>query len=111
MAFTFEKTKIPGVVIVQPQVFGDSRGYFMESFKAPDFAKAGLPVNFVQDNESCFLPNIGATHHYARHILTDCYFICNPSGCLGAERSPELIYNRHPCHCLQVSRNSNTDVT
>ena len=37
MAFTFEKTKIPGVMIIQPQVFGDSRGYFMESFKAPDF--------------------------------------------------------------------------
>ena len=52
MAFTFEKTKIPGVVIIQPQVFGDSRGYFMESFKAPDFETAGLPVNFVQDNES-----------------------------------------------------------
>lgn len=52
MAFTFEKTKIPGVVIIQPQVFGDSRGYFMESFKAPDFEAAGLPVNYVQDNES-----------------------------------------------------------
>lgn len=52
MAFTFEKTKIPGVVIIQPQVFGDSRGYFMESFKTPDFEAAGLPVNFVQDNES-----------------------------------------------------------
>ena len=47
MAFTFEKTKLPGVVIIQPQVFGDSRGYFMESFKAPDFAAAGLPVNYV----------------------------------------------------------------
>lgn len=52
MAFTFEKTKIPGVMIIQPQVFGDSRGYFMESFKAPDFAAAELPVNYVQDNES-----------------------------------------------------------
>lgn len=52
MAFQFIETKIPGVVIIQPQVFGDHRGYFMESFKAPDFAAAGLPVNFVQDNES-----------------------------------------------------------
>ncbi len=33
MAFTFEKTKIPGVVIIQPKVFGDSRGYFMETYK------------------------------------------------------------------------------
>ena len=52
MAFEFKTTKLPGVVIIQPQVFGDSRGYFMECFKAPDFAAAGLPVNFVQENES-----------------------------------------------------------
>lgn len=52
MAFTFEQTKISGVLIIQPQVFGDSRGYFCETFKAPDFKAAGLPVDFVQDNES-----------------------------------------------------------
>ena len=52
MAFTFEKTKIPGVVIIQPQVFGDSRGYFMETFKKSDFAAAGITKEFVQDNES-----------------------------------------------------------
>ena len=51
MSFTFEKTKIPGVVIIQPQVHGDSRGYFVETFKAPDFEAAGIPTNFVQDNE------------------------------------------------------------
>lgn len=33
MAFSFEKTKIPGVVIIQPKVFGDNRGYFMETYK------------------------------------------------------------------------------
>ena len=52
MPFKFEKTKLPGVVIIQPQVFGDSRGYFVETFKAPDFAAAGLPTEYVQDNES-----------------------------------------------------------
>ena len=52
MSFTFEKTKIPGVVVIQPQVHGDSRGYFVETFKAPDFEAAGIPTNFVQDNES-----------------------------------------------------------
>ena len=39
-------------MIIQPLVFGDSRGYFVETFKAPDFEAAGIPVNFVQDNES-----------------------------------------------------------
>ena len=52
MAFTFEKTKLPGVVIIQPQVFGDSRGYFMETYKKNLFAEAGIDKEFVQDNES-----------------------------------------------------------
>ena len=52
MAFQFIETRIPGVVIIQPQIFGDSRGYFCETFKAPDFKAAGLPTEFVQDNES-----------------------------------------------------------
>lgn len=52
MAFTFEKTKIPGVVIIQPQVFGDSRGYFMETYKKQPYAEAGIDKEFVQDNES-----------------------------------------------------------
>lgn len=50
--FKFEEQIIKGVFVITPQVFGDSRGYFCETFKAPDFAAAGLPVNFIQDNES-----------------------------------------------------------
>lgn len=47
------KTDIDGVFIIEPKVFGDSRGYFFESFNAREFAlKTGLDVNFVQDNES-----------------------------------------------------------
>ena len=47
------KTDIDGVVIIEPQVFGDARGYFLESFNAKEFAeKTGLNINFVQDNES-----------------------------------------------------------
>lgn len=52
MAFIFEEQSIKGVFVITPQVFGDSRGYFAETFKAPDFEAAGIPVNFVQDNES-----------------------------------------------------------
>ena len=52
MSFTFEEQKIKGVFVITPQIFGDSRGYFAETFKAPDFAAHGIPVNFVQDNES-----------------------------------------------------------
>ena len=46
------KTAIPGVVIVEPTVFGDARGYFFESWSQRDFDAAVGPVSFVQDNES-----------------------------------------------------------
>lgn len=47
------KTDIEGVLIIEPKVFGDARGYFLESFNAKEFAeKTGLNINFVQDNES-----------------------------------------------------------
>lgn len=48
-----KKTDIKGVLIIEPKVFGDARGYFLESFNAKEFAeKTGLNINFVQDNES-----------------------------------------------------------
>ena len=47
------KTAIEGVIIIEPRVFGDERGYFFESFNLKEFKeKAGLDVDFVQDNES-----------------------------------------------------------
>lgn len=50
--FTFEETRIPGVIVVTPAVFGDSRGYFMETYNSVDFASAGIDAVFVQDNQS-----------------------------------------------------------
>lgn len=47
-----ETTHIPGVVVITPKVFGDHRGFFMETFNARDFSDAGLPTDFVQDNHS-----------------------------------------------------------
>ena len=46
-------TELPGVLIIEPKVFGDERGFFYESFNARDFAQAsGLELQFVQDNHS-----------------------------------------------------------
>lgn len=45
-------TAIPGVVVIEPKVFGDDRGYFFESWSQRDFDAAVRPVRFVQDNES-----------------------------------------------------------
>lgn len=46
-------TEIPDLLIIEPKVFGDSRGFFLESFNAREFAKAtGVEARFVQDNHS-----------------------------------------------------------
>jgi dTDP-4-dehydrorhamnose 3,5-epimerase len=50
--FNFIQTKIKDLYIIEPTVFGDIRGYFMESYSKRDFVEAGLSMEFVQDNES-----------------------------------------------------------
>ncbi|HJG31749.1 MAG TPA: dTDP-4-dehydrorhamnose 3,5-epimerase [Collinsella ihuae] len=50
--FTFTETSIEGVIIVDVKSYGDERGYFMETYKKPDFVKGGIDVDFVQDNQS-----------------------------------------------------------
>lgn len=48
----FIKTKLNGVLIIEPNVFGDHRGWFTETYNQESFEKAGLSLNFVQDNHS-----------------------------------------------------------
>jgi dTDP-4-dehydrorhamnose 3,5-epimerase len=50
--FKFTKTSIADVYIIDPTVFGDERGYFMETYNENEFKEAGLDLNFVQDNQS-----------------------------------------------------------
>ena len=50
--FVFNKTEIEGVFVIEPKVFGDNRGFFMETYKQSDFEEAGLKYNFIQDNQS-----------------------------------------------------------
>ena len=50
--FNFIETKIKDLYIIEPKVFGDDRGYFMETYSKMDFYEAGLNMEFVQDNES-----------------------------------------------------------
>jgi len=52
MAFHIEKTAIEGLVILKPDVFGDNRGYFLETYSKKLFAGLGITVDFVQDNQS-----------------------------------------------------------
>lgn len=48
----FIPTSIPDVILIKPKVFGDSRGFFMETYQEQKFAEAGIPGDFVQDNHS-----------------------------------------------------------
>lgn len=50
--FKFEQTGIPGLVVVSTTVFGDARGYFMETYEKNEFAAGGITAEFVQDNQS-----------------------------------------------------------
>ena len=52
MPFALKMLEIPGVVLIEPRVFEDQRGFFMETYKTPDFAAAGIKENFVQENHS-----------------------------------------------------------
>ena len=46
------ETEIPGLLIIEPRVFGDERGFFMETWNEGAFKDAGLDLTFVQDNRS-----------------------------------------------------------
>ena len=65
MPYTVIQTAIPDVLILEPKVFGDSRGFFFESFNAKDFANVtGLDVTFVQDNHSKSAKGVLRGLHY-----------------------------------------------
>jgi dTDP-4-dehydrorhamnose 3,5-epimerase len=57
-------TELPGVVIVEPQVFGDARGFFLESWNRDRYSEAGLPATFVQDNVSLSARGVVRGLHY-----------------------------------------------
>lgn len=48
----FIETKIPGVIIIEPKIFGDERGYFCETFRDDEFNEKVAPISFVQENEN-----------------------------------------------------------
>jgi len=52
MAYNKIETKLPGVFILEPQVFGDNRGWFMETWSDKNMDEVGIVVHFVQDNQS-----------------------------------------------------------
>lgn len=64
MPFKFEPQEIKEVILVKPKIFGDSRGYFLESYKKTDFQNNGINIEFVQDNHSKSFANVLRGLHY-----------------------------------------------
>ena len=60
------KTDIDGVVIIEPRIFKDARGYFFESYSKREFDEKVRPINFVQDNESCSSYGVMRGLHFQR---------------------------------------------
>lgn len=63
-SFTKIETTLPGVWIIEPRVFGDDRGFFLESYNQRGMAELGIEDNFVQDNHSCSTRNVLRGLHY-----------------------------------------------
>jgi len=66
---TFERveTGLPGVCLIQPRVFGDARGFFLESYHEAKFASLGIADHFLQDNHSRSAKNVLRGLHYQLH--------------------------------------------
>jgi len=70
MPFEFRRLEIPDVVLIKPKVFGDDRGFFMETYKKSDFERAGIKGEFVQDNHSKSRYGVLRGLHYQKEPYT-----------------------------------------
>ena len=77
-----QTTEIEGIVIIEPQVFGDSRGYFMETYQKEKYAAVGIDVTFVQDNESMSHYGVVRGLHYQAEPFAQAKLIRVVSGCV-----------------------------
>ena len=66
MPFEFKKLEIPEVVLISPRVFPDERGFFLETYKKTEFAKAGIKEIFVQENHSFSKKNVLRGLHFQK---------------------------------------------
>ena len=63
---TVTKCPIEGLYIIEPAVYGDNRGYFMETYNQKDMEEAGLHMKFVQDNQSCSVKGVLRGLHFQK---------------------------------------------
>lgn len=68
---TVEETGIEGLKVITPKVFGDERGYFVETYNENDFKEAGLHYTFVQDNQSASIKGVLRGLHFQKEYPQD----------------------------------------
>ena len=79
---TYIETEIPGVWIIEPKVFKDARGYFMEAWKKAEFEEHIGKVEFVQDNESCSSKGVLRGLHYQLEPYSQSKLVRVIKGCV-----------------------------
>ena len=98
--FNRTDTSIEGVCIVEPTVFGDNRGYFMETYRKPDFEEIGLKYNFVQDNQSKSKKGEqSAAPHRDRRLCRGRCFLCGFLRYFACRPRAKALY-----HCYETQR-------
>jgi len=80
--FTFNPLSIPDIILIEPKIFSDERGFFFESFKSSDFHKFNLPSNFVQDNFSFSKKNVIRGLHYQKDPKAQGKLVSVLKGCV-----------------------------
>lgn len=66
MPFRFRRLEIPEIILVEPKIFGDDRGFFMETYKRSEFAANGIADTFVQDNHAHSVRGVLRGLHYQK---------------------------------------------
>ena len=74
MNFMFEKLEIEGLVIAEPKIFEDSRGYFLETYSEKYFYESGINEKFVQDNMSKSIKGVIRGLHFQKKYCHIAYF-------------------------------------
>lgn len=80
MNFTFNRLEIPELIVVEPRVFGDDRGWFMESYRKAAFALGGIAADFVQDNRSLSQRGVLRGLHFQRQPHEQGKLVCALQG-------------------------------
>ena len=74
------KCEIEGLCVIEPTVFHDERGYFMETYNYNDFKEAGLDMQFVQDNQSMSVKGVLRGLHFQKQVSPGKVGSCGPRG-------------------------------